>query len=404
MIRTIQADYVFPDRTPALVDRLNRGLVSDRYNITDPWTFAARVTEDLREASQDKHMYLDYAPQDYAAAVADERNGALTETGELAALHARQAARTHHGLADMSILPGNIRYLKITGFEWVDDQTGAAYDDAMRFLRGGDAVIVDLRGNGGGSHAAVRYLLSHFMDGDQLDMTFLQQGTAPEQSRTLDYLPAGRLKGKPLFVLIDSRVGSAAEAFAYDVQQFKLGTLIGEKTAGAANNNSFTPVAPGFMLSASFGRPVHPVSGGNWEGVGVQPDVPVDPVQALPTAEVVALKTLVTRTDADPGDLAEWAWALPIVEAQLHPVPVPQANLVPFAGQYGERKIAIESGKLVFSDRDGVAHRLAPLTNDGWFNVEGYDDQLRIRFIRDAMEMQWSDEPYPTTVPRNVEQ
>lgn len=134
----------------------------------------------------------------------------------------------------------------------------------------------------------------------------------------------------------------------------------------------------------------------------MQPDIPVDAAQALPTAEALALTRLASRTDADPGDRAEWAWALPIVEAQLHPVTVTHTSLVPFAGNYGERKVSVEDGKLVLFGRDGVPHRLEPLTNDGWFNVDGYDNQLRIRFIKNAMVMQWSDEPHPTTVPREA--
>jgi C-terminal processing protease CtpA/Prc len=183
----------------------------------------------------------------------------------------------------MRILPGNMRYLKVAGFRWVDDESGAAYDAVARFLRDGDAIIIDLRGNGGGSHGAVRYLISHFLAPNTLELTFLKAGEQ-SQSRALDYLPAGRLTGRPLYVLIDGRTGSAAEAFAYDVQQFTRGKLIGEKTAGAANNNGFTPIAPGFMLSVSFGRPVHAVSQSNWEAVGVSPDVAVAPDQALETA------------------------------------------------------------------------------------------------------------------------
>lgn len=401
MASTIQTKYVFPDRVPAIVARLNDGLASGRYDSVDPWAFAARVTDDLRDASKDRHMYLDYSPDDYAATISDEAHGEAGDAGAVDALRARQATRSNHGLVALRILPGNVRYLKITGFQWIDDRTGAAYDDAMRFLHGGDAVIVDLRGNGGGSHAAVRYLLSHFMEGDQLDLTFLQAGMAPEQSHTLDYVPAGRLRHTPLFVLIDKQVGSAAEAFAYDVQQFKLGTLVGEKTAGAANNNGFTPIAPGFMLSVSFGRPVHPVSGGNWEGVGVAPDVAVDPERALPSAQALALKALATRTDADPGTRADWAWALPAIEAQLHPVTLLPARMAALVGVYGGRRVVLKDGALRFVGRDGLSHRLDLLTQDGWFTVDGYDDHLHIRLTGAAMEMQWIDEPVATTIARD---
>lgn len=398
----IQRQYVFPQRVPAITARLQAGLASGRYDLEDPRAFAARVTDDLRAASGDRHVYLNYAPDEYAATLAAERPGGVGDTSAVDALRAHQAARANHGLAELRILPGNIRYLRITGFQWIDDQTGAVYDDAMRFLRGGDALIIDLRNNGGGSHAAVRYLLSHFMDGDRLDITFLRSGAEPEQSRTLEYLPAGRLKRQPLYILVNDQVGSAAEAFAYDVKQFKLGTLVGTTTAGAANNNGFTPVAPGFMLSVSFGRPVHPVSGTNWEGVGVPPDVSADFDRALPAAQALALQRLMARADASPGDQADWRWALPAVEAQLHPVSIPAARLAALAGIYGGRKIVQREGALYFERRIGISSRLLPLTEDGWFAVDGYDDRFRIRLTGSTMETQWIDEPAPTKLVRDA--
>ena len=95
----------------------------------------------------------------------------------------------------MTVLDGNVRYLRIRSFHWQPDATGAAYDSAMRFLRDGDAVIVDLRGNGGGSTSAVRYAISHFMPAspERLMMTFQGDDGAPDQSRVLGHLPAGRV-------------------------------------------------------------------------------------------------------------------------------------------------------------------------------------------------------------------
>jgi hypothetical protein len=397
IVSTIEKGYVFPDRVSAIVAKLRDGLTR-RYETADPSVFAERVTADLRAASGDRHMYLNYAPAEFAAA-GTAANG-QKESPELEAIHRRAAVRANHGLARMDILPGNIRYLKITGFEWVEDQTGAAYDSAMRFLRDGDAVIIDLRGNGGGSHAAVRYLLSHFMDGDTLDMTFLQAGEPPSQSRTLEYLPAGRLKGKPLYVLIDQNVGSAAEAFAYDVQQFRLGTLIGATTAGAANNNRFSPIAPGFMLSVSFGRPVHPISQSNWEKSGVSPDVAIDPARALDTAQSLALASLVARPSSDAGDRADWDWARIAVDARLHPPMIPEAKLRSLTGVYGANRIGFQDGGLTYQRTNGEVVKLVPLTADALFSVEGYDDHLRVRLTGDAMERQWIDEPSATRIPR----
>ena len=199
-------------------------------------------------------------------------------------------------------------------------------------------------------------------------------------------------------MLIDGRTGSAAEASAYDVQQFKLGTLIGAKTAGAANNNGFTPIAPGFMLSVSYGRPVHPVSQSSWEGAGVAPDVAVASEQALESAQSLALAALAARPDADPADRADWAWARTGIEARLHPVALPVEQLTPLAGSFGRNRIVLRDGALWLERADRPASRLTPMTRDGLFAVEGYGDTLRLRLTRAVMEMLWSDEPPPRRV------
>lgn len=399
IIRTVEARYVFPERVPAIRDRLTEGLASGRYDVTERGAFADRLSADLRESSGDGHMYLRNDPAEYAAAITQE--GDPYDNPAFQAIWAAAAQRSNHGLGEMRILPGNVRYLRITQFHWVKDRTGQAYDDALRFLRDGDAVVIDLRGNGGGDHAAVRYLLSHFMEPDKLDMTFLEAGEEPVQSRTLDHLPAGRLIGKPLYVLTSRQVGSAAEAFAYSVQKFELGTLVGGVTGGAANNNTFAPIAPGFMLSVSYGRPVHPVTGTNWEATGVQPDVAVDPATALETATALALDALLQRTNADPVDRAGWEWAQVAAAARARPVVVPADRLQTLAGTYGGRTIVFEDGGLAWRRASGQVSRLTPLTADGLFAVEGADDRLRLRLTGDALEMLRMDDPAPQRFPRD---
>ncbi len=399
IIRAVETRYVFPERVPAIRDRLNEGLASGRYDVSDPAVFAERLSDDLRESGQDGHMYLLHEPAQYAAAVTSDADP--YDNPAFMAIWAAAARRSNHGLSEMRILPGNVRYLRVSTFHWVQDRTGEAYDDAVRFLREGDAVIIDLRGNGGGDHAAVRYLLSHFMEPDELDMTFLEAGKEPVQSRTLDHVPAGRLTGKPLYVLISRQVGSAAEAFAYSVQKFHLGTLVGGRTGGAANNNTFVPIAPGFMLSVSYGRPVHPVTGSNWEGTGVEPDVAVDPTTALETATALALETLLARTDADPVDRAGWEWAWVAAAARVRPVTIASERLQALAGTYGGRAIVFENGGLVWRRANGPAARLLPLTGDGLFALENGDDRVRLRLTGDALELLRMDDPAPSRFPRD---
>ena len=376
-----QERYVFPEMRPVIVGRLNEAEATGRYNVDDPRQFAERVTVDLRTVGHDKHLSLTFDPAGYAAALAPPGSSEGSEVQ-----WQREAIRHHHGLDTLQRLPGNLRYLRITSFEWVRDETGVAYDDAMRFLKDGDAVIIDLRGNPGGSHAAVRYLVSHFLDDDKPLMTFLEGDEPPTQSRTLEYLPAGRLKGKPLYVLIDGNTASAAEEFAYHVQQFKLGELIGANTAGAANNNRFLPIAPGFMLSVSYGRPLHPVSQTNWEGEGVAPSVRAEPAQALEVAQSLALQRLASAPGASPDSRAEYAWAQTAVEARLHPAQWTQAQLQALVGRYGDAHVTLRDGALWFARPQRPTLRLLPLTADGLFGFEGLE-MLRARLTGKTVEL-----------------
>jgi C-terminal processing protease CtpA/Prc len=93
-----------------------------------------------------------------------------------------------------------------------------------------------------------------------------------------------QLATAPLFILTSERTFSAAEAFAYSLQQRKRATIVGEATAGGANPNRYFPLEPGLAVSISVGRTINPVSGSNWEGAGVQPDVKTPAAQALDAA------------------------------------------------------------------------------------------------------------------------
>ncbi|NMO21015.1 S41 family peptidase [Pyxidicoccus fallax] len=391
----LRKTYVLPEKVPVIVARLEQAEKAGRYDVDDAVMLAERLTEDLRSSSGDGHLSVHYDPARYAAAKAS--GGEEKESDEF---WRAMAFREHHGLSELRVLPGNIRYLKLTGFHWVNDVTGTEYDAALRFLKDGDAVVIDLRGNGGGSHSAVRYLVSHFMDGDVLEMTFLEAAKAPVQSRTLEHLPVGRLKGKPLYVLIDGGSASAAEAFAYDVRQFKLGELVGAKTVGAAHNNRFVPVPPGFMFSVSFGRPVHPVSNTSWEGTGVTPTVESPPMQALEMAQSLALTRLAKTPGLSPDVLADYEWARVDVEAKLRPASVPAESLKALAGRYGEFEVSLRDGALWMARLGRPLRRLLPLTADGLFSVEG-SDRLRVKLTPRMLETLWRGDPATRTHPRS---
>jgi len=305
------------------------------------------------------------------------------------------AVRDHSGLTKLEILPGNIRYLRLDHFQWVPGLTSVAYDDAARFLKDGDAVIIDLRSNGGGNSEASEYFFKVFLPPDP----------DPARAALPQSLPRDpRWVGKAIYLLVDGGVVSAAEAVAYGAQQEKTAIIVGATTYGAANNNKKFPIAPQFVLSVSYNRPINPISGTNWEGVGVKPDIAVAGSMALDAAMLDALERLTKVSDVPPPRLAEYRWAGVAIRARLHPVEVDPARLSAMAGSYGtvELKRSPEGLRFYRSDRpkrpQGVV--MKPLDDQGLFEVPGYDD-LRVRVTGRQLSLLHGAEDALEVFPRN---
>jgi hypothetical protein len=355
--RIIAERYVLPERRPALDAILARGLASGRYDGVDPATFADRIASDLAEAGNDKHLNFSYNPQQAAMLNRPQPGG--PPNPEIF----RQMARTsNHGVSELRVLPGNIRYMNYTGFMWTGEDSAAALEQAMRFLSGGDAVIIDLRYNGGGSPAAVQYIVSHFLPPDRPLVEF-HMGGSPEPDRlsTLAELPAGRMIGKPLYVLTSSGSASAAEEFTGHVAGFRIGETVGATTAGAAFRNELVPVAGGYVLSVSIGRPVLAATGGDWEAAGIAPTVPAQIAQALDVAQLHALRRL--AAEAPEPQRAQRTALAEAIEARLE-TRAPARALDAYAGSFGLRRVTAENGRLYYQVEDRPRVALIPLGGD----------------------------------------
>jgi hypothetical protein len=355
-IRRVLADnYVLPDMRPKLDAALAKSLAEGRYDVADPVTLAERINADLAAAGHDKHLNFRYAPEQAARVAALKRE---PEDGPPDARQLRAAQVQNHGLAEMKVLPGNIRYLEITGFVWAGPTTAQAYDNAMRFLGGGDAVIIDLRRNGGGSPEAVQYLVSHFLAPGTSLVTFHMGPVKVDKLAALPQLPAGRMVGKPLYVLTSGRTASAAEEFTGHVAGFRLGELIGQTTAGAGFRNDFFPIPGGFVLSVSVGRAVLASTGKDWEGVGIAPTTAVDLSKALEVAQLHAARRLAAT--APPREKAQLEAMAAVLAAQIDPVAT-ALPLAAYAGTFGERTIRVEDGKLTYQRTGGPKLTMIPV-------------------------------------------
>lgn len=285
-------------------------------------------------------------------------------------------ARGHFGFRKVEILPGNIGYIDLHQFSNIDfdnpaDPARKAADAALEFVSGTDAVIFDLRDNGGGAPSMVGYLTSAFTPANAPIYNVFHSREGTESEAPAVFHPNPRLT-VPVYVLISARTGSAAEAFPYTLQGAGRATIIGDASGGAANPGGTVPVGGGFAIFISRGSPRNPNTGGNWEGVGVIPDVAVPWDQALIRAQTLALEAMIAgdsgRTDA--------VWALEALNA-----PASSGDLSAYAGTYGEQTVSVSGSQLqvVRGRRPPVV--LSALGPD-LFTVVG-DPSRRVQFSRD---------------------
>lgn len=342
--RIIAANYVLGDVRLKLDTALAGSLAAGRYNVSDPGELADRINSDMDAVAHDKHLGVRFDPSAQAQ-LAARPPGSGADDAPPSAEEIRQAAKFNYGIVDMKVLPGNIRYIDLRGFFW-GGQTAEAYDNAMRFLKEGDAAIIDLRNNGGGSPQAVQYLVSHFLEPNRPIVTFYMGPDKVDHLSSLASLPAGRLVGKPLYLLTSGMTASAAEEFTGHVAGFKLGEVIGENTAGAGFRNAFFPVSGGYVISVSTGRAVLASSGRDWEGVGIAPTTKVEADNALEVAQAHALRRIASMASGDEKRMLESRAML--LEAKLKPITT-ALPVERYAGHYdGGRSVRINAGTLSY--------------------------------------------------------
>lgn len=255
--------YVSPQVGERAAAAIEKALGNGEYDSLEaPQDFAAKLTADLRAVTADKHVEV--------------------FSGAPAAASAAPAPRSEGGVTRADRLAGNIGYLEIVALG-PPALFNPAVDRAMASLKDTNALIIDARNAEGGVAISVSYLVSYFLSGrvHLRDIVARNPGTDTFNTNEFWSLPTPFSYGKPVHVLTSARTLSAGEGFVYDLQAQKRATVIGETTAGAANAAGMAPLGPGLAMMLSSARTRNAITGTNWEGVGVQPDVETSSASAL---------------------------------------------------------------------------------------------------------------------------
>jgi peptidase S41-like protein len=297
VLQRIREGYVFP-RTAAEMEQAVRARVrrGEYDSIVSAQALAERLTKDLRAVSHDLHLEVVYDSK----GVVDEGSGGDPSPADQSQRKV-YGRRINWGMERVERLNGNVGYLQIRSFDFDGSLVDSTLAAAMNFLAGTDALIVDVRDNGGGEPSYIARVCSYFLPPNTLINKFYWR---PENR--WDEFRTSRVSGqyygtaRPVYVLTSDGTFSGAEEFAYDVQTQRRGEIVGDTTGGGAHPGSLRRVTEQFGVWVPAGRAVNPVTGTNWEGKGVIPDVPVAADAALRTAHLRAVqKLLATERDAD---------------------------------------------------------------------------------------------------------
>lgn len=298
VISVLDREYVYPEKAREMGAALRQRMRRREYDaVTSSRAFADSLTSHLQAVSRDRHLGVRFSPEPPPPQDAGEPD----ETPEQLAQWRERSRVNNFGFEKVERLPGNVGYLEILGFDdpSIGTETAAA---AMSFLANTDALIIDLRRNGGGTTDMVPLVSTYLFDRPtHLNSIYSRPTDSTEEFWTLPRVPGQRFGGeKPVYVLTSRRTFSAAEEFANNLKNLKRATIVGDTTGGGAHPGDTRRVGDHFIIFVPTGRAINPVTNTNWEGTGVHPDVAVPPAHALQTAYVDALgKVLEKTTDPD---------------------------------------------------------------------------------------------------------
>jgi len=297
----LNARYIFPDKAAAASAEIRAAQADGGYDGLDEAALGVRLTAVLQAHTGDKHLRVRVRQDDVRAA--------LTEDQIIAAWH-EELRLTNYGIARVERLDGNVGYVDLRSI--ADPAVGGpAIAAAMSLVADTHALIFDLRRNGGGSPHGVIFWNSYlFPDAEtHLNSIYARESGTTREFWSLAYVPGRRYLDRPVYVLTSCDTFSGGEEFAYNLQQQKRATLIGETTRGGAHPTQPFPLTPTLEITVPIARSVNPVTGTNWEGTGVEPDIAVTATEALDQAYTLALRD-VLASSAPPAVLTQARAAL----------------------------------------------------------------------------------------------
>ncbi len=258
------------------IDRLLSELDGRFAGRTEPVTGQACAEIERVAWAYSRHLLLDFDPQ--GTGTPDEEDPGWPEPDPATVLpHAAQVRQ-------VSRMDNGVCLIRIDGFEAL--QLAQPYlDGAFALARGATGILLDLRANVGGYPETVAYLAGRILGDKAVKLSEVTYRDHRRQWWTPD-LPAGTAvaAGVPVAVLVGGRTFSSGEALAYHLQARGRATVVGERTPGAADHVTDIRLAATVTGQLPIGYCTDAVTGTNWEGHGVVPQLECAAEDAVDTA------------------------------------------------------------------------------------------------------------------------
>lgn len=276
----IQARYVDPALGRKVAQAIRQQANTDAFkHDREPEAFAQALTVELRKLSGDGHFRINYSAQPVPQPNAQTADQYEEDDDSWA------GPAVNHGFESVRRLDGDIGYLDLRVF--APPRVAAdMLQSAMTLLAQSKVLIIDLRNNGGGDSSMDMLMAAYLLD-QPAEMSAIYDRPSNRLTRATSpvWVPGRRFGGtKPVYVLISHKTFSAAEAFTYDLQAMKRITVVGEASGGGAHPYERRRLTDHFLIKLPEMRSINPITGTDWQGVGVKPDVPTPPELALDKA------------------------------------------------------------------------------------------------------------------------
>ena len=292
--------YIFEDRAIALSKNLKFEIENKTFENLSDQEFADSLSSYLAKNGKDLHFNVLYRPN-FEEKPVDEK--------EILKQYDKINRQWNYGFEKVQRLDGNVGYIEYTGFPEGNKHAIEILDAAMNFISNTNALIIDLRNNRGGDGKMVVEFLSYFFsEKTNLSERYTRYNNLISKSYTKLKVGGKKYLNKPIYILVNNKTISAAEGLAYNLQQQKRASIIGDSTYGAANPVKVFYIDNKFHVFIPVSLEKNSVTGTNWEHIGIVPDVKIKSEKALSKAHYIALEELLKskiKTELTPEEIKE---------------------------------------------------------------------------------------------------